>query len=1114
MKPLKVYRSSAGSGKTFTLAKEYLKLALVTPGNLPSQKYEARYFRHILAVTFTNDAANEMKFRIIGQLTHILSSENPNQSVLWQMIRKEIAEEYPNIGLTDEQLLDRTRQLLGALLHNYSDFAVSTLDSFNNRIVQAFKKELNLPFHFEIALNPDEWLEKAVAHLQEKIGNPDFKEISQILTDFAIYKIEDEKDWSIDKALFSFGKILFQENSRHFVKAITQISPQQFQKTRHKVQEYLQNLEKQLKELAQKALDIINQAGLNHDDFSRKQIPSYFRELLEKDLLNSFKLDKSKQLAEQLNGEGEWYTKKLALGKKAQIDSIKPAIMAISQQIDSIIAAESTRFIIANQLNKEFYLLATLSELAIELEKVKAENNIVLLSEYNQRINEVVENEPVPFIYEQLGDKYYHILIDEFQDTSQLQWHNLMPLVGNALAQNLLCLIVGDAKQSIYQWRGAKAQMLVDLPHIPDIAPDSPLSDSAFLFEETYEGLVLNKNFRSRDNIVTFNNLFFTSLENTEDELLNDKIKTFYADTKQEINGKEGGQVQITVFPKEEDESENIFWATLHHIRQCLADGYQYGDIALLVRSNSDGAFLAQRLTENKIEVVTTEALTITRSAAVNMLIHLFKMTEDETQLISRFNFLAEWQRLTYSTQPELSAILQNILTEFRLIHPIEKSLPLSDFWAIVAQKTQYAIHYPDFLLKGIYSLTEAVIRTFKLNLYPAEQPFLEKFIDMIEAFAAQKSNSIRDFLQYWELNGHETSIKTADNPMAVKVMTIHKSKGLEYPIVMIPFASWKTSSSGTKYVFADVENEFIPQLSTMMLTANTVLKKSAVFEDTYSADKHSTHLEALNMLYVACTRPTDRLYLCLPPATKNDSYATVAGYLHIFLKKIEADITPQLTTFKTNERCFDAQTYVLFQDDASYQHPKQSTLTTAPELVPFPYTNSYPHISLKVNTFRKEENTIELQKLYQAIEYGKMAHYAFEKVQYKNDVNKAVRSLLYEGVIRPEDEKSLAEHINKIVNLEVLVEWFTPRPNRIVRNEQEILMHTTELHHPVVLRPDRLVFDGKKVVIIDYKTGEYQEKYKKQVLEYAVALQTAGYHPTNCMLVYTETATVVQVQI
>ncbi|MCS7005754.1 MAG: UvrD-helicase domain-containing protein [Cytophagales bacterium] len=1116
MKSLKVYRSSAGSGKTFTLAKEYIKLALVAPTEISNQTYNPRYFRHILAVTFTNDAAGEMKARIVQQLSDILSdSPRPTSKLLWEILLQEIQQEYPYLRLKEKEWRKRASLLLSALLHYYSDFSVSTIDSFNNRIVQAFKRELQLPYHYELALQHEEWLELAVANLQSRIGMPEYASLSEVLTEFAISRIvEDEKDWNLDKSLYDFANELFRnEKSQLFLNSFANISMNQFQQSKKETIAYIREIAQQILANAQQAIALLQQKSLTESDFAYGEIPKYFqkiqRELVlhERRGINYEICYAGKRLTAQMKEGQEWYKENST--KKTTINQLKPALTKFFDNIQSILNQNIAQLIIANHFLKNYYQLSTLSELSAELERIKRENHLVLLSECNQKINQVVENEPVPFLYEHIGERYFHILIDEFQDTSTLQWHNLIPLVSNSLSQDCLSLIVGDAKQSIYQWRGAQAQMLVDLPALSDIRSSSPLADSAYLFKEAYREVILNKNFRSRDNIVLFNNQFFSQLRSSN-KALNAKIQTFYSDVQQELNGKTGGHVSLFTY-KDAQQQEEVFKITLYYVQQCIADGYRYGDITILTRKNKEASFLAQRFIASGIEVVTTEALQICHAPIVKMMINFFKMLEDELNILARFEFIAAWQCLALKDKPELSNVLQMILEEFRQIQRQETYLSSADFCKIISQRTGYNINLQEFAFQGVYHLAEGIVRTFELHAYTKEQPYLEKFMDTVEAFIGQKGNSIRAFLQMWEQKKDTISIKTFENPNAIKIQTIHKSKGLEYPVVMIPFACWNLVDR-TDYVFVETAStcQFLKGFPIMLLRSTKELEYNPKYAELYQKNLHDIHIESLNLLYVACTRAIDRLYVGFPISEAKK--ARVSDYLSDFIK--ENQFAPQEVVINAQQETeLRITTYVIYQDSRCYSHSSAAMIPQKLEVEKYFYTNSYPHIRLKISTLNKEETLLSLQELHQARQYGKIAHYAFEKVKFEEDVEKAARALLYEGLLREEEKQIFVELMKKIISLPKLREWFIKKPNRIVRNEQEILLYHQQ-NNMTILRPDRLVFDGSNVAIIDYKTGEPQSSHQFQLQQYAHALKSAGYSPLACLLVYTELFEVVEVNI
>ncbi len=543
----KIYRSSAGSGKTFTLAKEYLKIALVAPS---LETFQPNYYRHILAVTFTNDAASEMKERIMGYLSGF-AKQQPDEGMK-AVLLDEIQTDFPQLEFDEAKLFARAKLTHEHLLHNYSDFSVSTIDSFNNRVVQSFKKDLELPYNYEIELDTADLREEASDKLQNRIRAGKENSLNDLLLEFAFNKADEGKNWYIDDDLQGFARNLFDEEKQEVVAQLAQLTPKDFKKAKNDLFDYLRKVEDEVKSLGKQAMDLMVQHQVDLDSFAygvRSGIGTYFRKMSElKEPLHRLEPNSYAWAAVEKN---KWTKAKIDATQKSAIEFISGDLARIFETIEAVKERELASYIIAYSLRNNIYLLATITELNKHLQEIKEERSLVHISEFNRKINEIVEEEPVPYIYERMGERYMHILIDEFQDTSQMQWHNLIPLVANALGFDMQNLVVGDAKQAIYRWRGGKSEMLVKLPDVPTASPDSMVAEQAMIFPSQVNFNVLETNYRSRANIIRFNNSFF---ENCRDWLkpLYPELEEYYGEVAQNPNKKDGGHVQIDFMEKQE----------------------------------------------------------------------------------------------------------------------------------------------------------------------------------------------------------------------------------------------------------------------------------------------------------------------------------------------------------------------------------------------------------------------------------------------------------------------------------------------------------------------------------------------------------------------------------
>ena len=559
MQQLNIYSSSAGSGKTYTLTKEYLKLAL------GSEKSD--YFKQILAITFTNDAAGEMKDRILTTLQGFadenslpLDKHASNRQML-QAILTEINATKPKEPLTEAIARQRAARVFSRIIHEYSDFAVSTIDSFTNRVVSAFTEELELPYNYEVSLDINDFIHHAVDRLIDRVGGT---EAEKLLTDtleaYILEKAEEGLSFRfLPSDLSGFAREnLVSEKVADSVQLLRSLSLEEFREIRERVTFRLTELETQATATAQAGMDEMTQHNLSVQLFAKgiHGIGGYF-EKLTTDAPKHMSGVPTEDFRRMLDTD-DWAGFKAKVGQKPAINALQPSFREKYNAIEAL----KQEHLLLTLLHKNLYRISVLNEIEKELNDLKTEKNMVHISDFNKKVIQVVLSEPVPFIYERLGEKYNHILIDEFQDTSSLQWHNLLPLIANSLGKGNFNMLVGDAKQAIYGWRGGDLEQLVNLTQkrFRTLIDKQTAADPSFL-EEHYQTLNyhirtrnLNTNYRSKAEIIRFNNDFFRSVLTLHGDtmpLLQEAYETF--EQQLPANAKYGGHVEIEFISQTEN---------------------------------------------------------------------------------------------------------------------------------------------------------------------------------------------------------------------------------------------------------------------------------------------------------------------------------------------------------------------------------------------------------------------------------------------------------------------------------------------------------------------------------------------------------------------------------
>lgn len=1131
-----IYRSSAGSGKTYTLTKEYIKIALASPNPDLLGAFDVHYYRHILAVTFTNDAAKEMKQRIVSKLDAFSVLETAEKDSMFHDILKELKEEYPQIEITKEEIVKRSKALHQTILHHYSDFAVSTIDSFSKRIVQAFTKDLDLPPNFEIQLDIEEALEEAVSRMYYKIGERGDNHLSEVMKEFVLKETQDEKSWNVDRGLLDFGKIIFEEAKKYSVEKIKALTQTQLKMVKA---DYLTYIEKVENEIIPQAGDFgrilmsaFEENGLTAKDFhySTKGVYNYVLTYATKEEKVREEWDAQKPLLSYIANEGfklnKWAAKSTKGSSLEAIKELSPFIKEMILKIEALKTEHQEKYAYSRMMRRFIFQMMFLEEIAAQIEYLKEKKNHVYLSEFNEKINKIVENEPVPYIFERIGEKFKHILIDEFQDTSKMQWHNLIPLVSNSLANGMRSMVVGDAKQAIYRWRSGDADLLVNLPNVPSIDPDSMLSEHTDIFQEHANQQILGTNRRSDPNIVDFNNKLFHFVRKRFDSLCPD-LTSHYAEVIQETVFKEGGHVSVRFVENGKDTSkkeyqERTFEYCLDLVKNLQKQNYKLEDITILVRTNGMGAFLAEKFIEQKIPVISGDSLLLVSSKVVQTIINfmsLLQQPDDAPRKLEIIEFLENHLEQKYQSENP----------PFDLANEVNNA-DENNFTKIIQEQFKKTLSMPVLRHLSLYEIAEELIRELELYRHHTEQLYIQKLLDVLFEFSRNKNDNLLDFLEHWERKKGRISISSPEGGAALRVMTIHKSKGLEFPVVIMPFADWSVKPRGTSQLWVEWEdNPIAPDLSTMILSMRKEMA-NGIFAENYKKEWSLNFIDAINNLYVGLTRPTEKLFILTSEVTKLaedkkqaktkvndtkkednfgiDDVGTIADVLALFLLR-----EGQVSKIRPQE-------YLIFEDNSNKKHKTKVNDKTTLNIKELVSTEARNKIRVRKNNLRYDESYLTVEDFYDSRKDGLLMHYAFEKIFTINDTSKAVQSLISEGLIAENERNTLETKMKNVMMLPQIAEFFRPdidsslkenanNPNAYkILNEQEIIQKGNRR----VLRPDRMMIKGDTAILIDYKTGQIDPKHQQQINGYATALYQMGKRKVRRFLVYTEKMQVVEV--
>jgi len=1039
-KKFKIYRSSAGSGKTFTLVKEYIKIAILGDG----VNFRPNYFKHILAVTFTNKAASEMKTRVFDFLVELKNGKNQdNPTSFFSQIKKET-------NLNEQVIKDRASKVLQSILHSYYNFSISTIDKFVYRIVKTFAHDLQMSQNFEVELDSTKLIQPTVSSLIEKIGVDE--DISKALLEFAYSKVDDGTSYNIESGLEKFSKFIFVEQSERYLKELEKISIKDCLNVKNDLQLKIKLFEQNLTNFSNSFLTFCRNSQLESKSFFKGGLFNYFKNL------KSFKLDKlypGKELTTSMETD-RWYSKSLDDFEKQKVDENKHVLSKMYSDLLIFLDENYKDYIFHKLFIKNIYSVAVFNELNKELNLYKKENNIQHISEFNNSISKIVRNEPVPFIYERLGDRYFHFLIDEFQDTSVKQWHNLLPLVTNSLAMGKQNLIVGDAKQSIYRWRGGEVEQFLRLPdHVfqKELLPNNEDVCSAIINNAQEEKLKYN--WRSSRQIVDFNNRFFTKMK----DLISDDFKGIYENHEQIPMGDENGFVHIDYSSKEKNSKNVILAKMIGKICRLQELGHNLNEMAILCRTRKESVLAAKALTNAGIRVISDEALLLKNSSEVSFLVSFLHFLQEKNDKIAKTNII--------------SFLCENDIDANQ--HEILSSLSTKDDSIFIELLINNSNHLN---LKGIkslplYDLVEHIIFCFDLS---SSNIFIQFFLDVILKFSIKFNNDIGEFLSWWKENKLKQAIEISQDSQAVKIMTIHKSKGLEFPIVFIPF-NWGIAKS-SKELWVDVP-EKASRLKVALISNNKVLDSNALQETGFSKirshENKMSLLDDINVLYVAMTRPKNQLYLFLEDSSGDSkNYNTLSKLFDYFF---------QDTTF---DRCYEEGVAPTFK--LNNEKPKD---------------NSY-HLSYK--TVRNWREVVQLKNTSNQLwdfeldkkEWGTQLHAWLSKIHYYDQLDSVIQNLLNDNSVSFGIKNKLIEKIKQVFKNEELKTYFTT--DWKVKTETEVLLPGGETYIP-----DRVITKDNMVKVIDYKTGSILklESHKNQLINYASILKRMGYENIELLLVY-----------
>ena len=956
------------------------------------------------------------------------------------------------LELPGEELNKRAKNVLREIIENYSAFNIVTIDTFTYRLIRSFAVELGLTTNFELELDQKIWLSEAVNDVISKVGED--REITNLILEYTLNQVEDDKSWNIAANLNDIGRISHNENHEPFLAHFESKSIEDFVVFKKKILQNQKKLKEEFRSIGEEALQIIRQNGLEQGVFYMNILPKFFEQIsADPQGINAGKFATvfNRVLNQTTVNKGA-YQKMSGI-----IEEVLPALERLFGKASLLYQQQNLNQLLLKSITP----LAVLSEINKALQAVKKENNIQFLSEFNRLISTHLKEQPAAFIYEKIGEKFKYFFIDEMQDTSGMQWSNLIPLIDNALSSgNSGLLLVGDAKQSIYRWRGGQPEQFIDLSG--STSELQSIHSNPFAIQKSLHQL--ERNYRSFDEVIQFNNSFFTFLSAKFSNHIHQDL--YEIGNKQLVNAAEGGYVRIEFL----EEIENVqardetVPVQIEKIIRELEGDIELNEICILVSKNKQAVNISDYLNKAGIAVSSAESLLLKNNKKIDFIIEFLKYLSNEKDQHAKFNalyFLFDHWQLKIDK------------------HHFIKELIVIDGPDFYKRLENYGLLNSDFvgLNLSFYDKIEQMIRSFSLTR--TSDAYLQFFLDQVLQFSHKKDHSVINFLDYWELKKDELSVVAPENKDAVNVMTIHKSKGLEFRIVIVPYDLQMRDRNDKKSTWLELENTtYTEDFDHFYVGYGSVLqqigKKGEELENLF---REQEQLDNFNLAYVAYTRAVEQLYiLCDKP--KKEDIARSSDYLKDFLK--EKHIWDD-----------DKNTYE-FGDKVLSKHSTKEWLSAnvLPSFISTPWQSHDITIAPSPSLFEDQKSEAQL--------YGDLFHEIMSKIFSADDVGPVLQNYLEFGLITMEEEGNLRKVIFQIIENEQLKSYFAT--GKKVFTERELLTSEKE-----ILIPDRLFFNGNGVTIIDYKTGKKDKKHEVQIQKYADCLHKIGYEVQDQILVYVQ---------
>ena len=1052
-KPLTVYKASAGSGKTFTLAVEYISLLVENPLS----------YKNTLAVTFTNKATEEMKMRILSQLYGIWQQLPDSQDYLDAVAKK--------TQLDPALIAQRAGIALQNLLGNYNYFRVETIDTFFQSILRNMARELELTTNLKIGLNDTQVMEMAVDQLIADLTTQDV--MLQWILKYIMENISDDKTWNVITQIKKFGQNIFKDYYKEVSTTLNQKMSEEgfFDNYTTRLRELRKAAEEHMMEIGESFFDTLESEGIAIDDLSNKQrgIASFFNKIRRGDfdpgIVNT-------TVTNHLVNPEKWCAKThpkreqiIQLAETTLGDILRYAVDAREQQWKIYQSANLT----LRHLNQ----LRLLSSIEQKVRELNETDNRFLLSDTQQLLHSLIDGSDSPFIFEKIGTQLEHVMIDEFQDTSTIQWQNFKVLLAETMShENGSNLIVGDVKQSIYRWRSGDWRLLNGIEH----------QFNQMLMEIKS----LSTNYRSTRRVIKFNNIFFRHAAEIEYQALGElectereQLQKAYADVEQKVpeNRPDEGKVIINLLPSE-DYQQAVLQNVVDSVQELINNGVEQKDIAILVRINNQIPLIAQYFLEHlpEVNVVSDEAFRLDASSAVCLMVQALQLLIHPDDILTKASIVKTWLCSIQGRQMNDNEymIAGNNLDDY---------LPEA-----------YIAHFDELSTLPLYELAEKIYSIFELHRIEGQGAYLCAFYDQLADFVNQNTTDIQSFLNEWNESLYKKTIQS-DEANGIRLISIHKSKGLEFDHVIIPFCDWTLEKQTDNIIWCQPQEAPFSDLPIVPIDYSQNKLIGTIYEQDYLHEHLQNTVDNLNLLYVAFTRAAKSLNVIGKRGAKNSRSALI----ELCLPLVAQDIPEAILDGMEDDK---APIVFTVGEMANKAGSACSTKEEAPSKNPFlqesePISVSIRNYDSKAN-FRQSNRSRDfimgddIDQQHRYIQAGSVLHEIFSTIQTEKDIPEALQRLQFEGILY--DEEMTAERITTMLRKRLsdprVASWFSPRWTLF--NECTIL--SVEDGDVKEHRPDRVMTDGNEWIVVDFKFGRPNPEYHQQVRGYMELLASMGH--------------------